>query len=313
MAPNRLHAKLWPVSCGLLFLLSILTGCGGIQPIPEIEMSAEAGRLFSRLTLMNAEVTSIKGIGKLYLRSGPAPGSFRFAWAAVPPDRVRIEIMDPTGRPAGTLARDGTWTYLRNLQDGRLFRRRFLDRQIRKWLGVPVETDDLIALVSGRVPLRKHDAVQVIGVAAREGPMLVLRLGQTIVERIQMTPDGHSVTRVEIFSTSGTPAFHIDFAEGMGTDAGRLPSWLEIVSSRGESIRIEFLRYRKNIPLDPGMFTLDAARRATTGGDASPRYSASHVTVSIAPFYRTPLSGTGYESNTFLGQVQRILPVPLRR
>jgi len=291
VALKRHHATLWPIRCGLFILLVILVGCRGVVPSPEIEMSAEAGRLLSVIARLNAEVTSIKGIGKLSLRSGPTPGNFRFAWAAMPPDRLRIELMDPTGRPAGTLARDGRWTYLRNHQDGRLFRRRSLDRQLRKWIGVPVEIADLIALVSGGVPVRDHDAVDVIR-DINGNPTLVLRRRQTVVERIQMTPDGESVAKIELFNASGQVAFFIDFAERAGGPPGRLPPWVAISSPRGDFVKIEFLRYRENIPLDPSMFVLEDARRATSSTEGLPRYVYRHPPAPVDPWTRRPLVDT---------------------
>ena len=187
---------------------------------------------------------------------------FRFAWAALPPGRVRIELMDPTGRPAGTLARDGTWTYLRIHQDNRLVRRRSLDRQISKWLGVPVKTAHLVALVSGRVPVQAHDTAEVIETADR-GAGLVLRRRQTIVQRIEMSADGKTVARIDMFDATGTPTVRIEFPEWRDTDYGRLPPWLDITSGQGDSIRIRFLRFRQNVPIDPSIFMLKDKRRAS--------------------------------------------------
>ena len=263
-------------------LLLSLSGCGGIRPSPEVLISEEAGQLFSTISRINAEVTSIKGIGKLVLRSGPSPGSFRFAWAAMPPGRIRIELMDPAGRPAGTLARDGTWTYLRIHQDNRLFRRRSLDRQISKWLGVPVNTADLIALVSGRVPLREYDAVEVMEAIDR-GPVLILLRNHTIVERIAMAPDRQSVTRIDMFDPMGTPTVRIDFAEWRQTDHGRLPQWLDITSSGGDSIRIQFLRFRENVPIDPAIFVLENKRRSNFGAIDPPGRPGPRIPVRGVP------------------------------
>jgi len=278
-------ATSWPVPYGLLFCLLTLAGCGGIRPSPEVRLSAEAGRLLSAISGMNAGLTSIKGIGKLSLRSGSTPGSFRFAWAAVPPDRVRIDLMDPTGRPAGTLARDGTWTYLRIHKDGRLFRRRSLDRQIGKWLAVPVETADLISLVSGHVPLREHDAVDVIG-STGKGPILVLRRHQTLVERIELSPDRKSVVRIDMFGAAGQRAYRIVYPEWRVTVDDRLPPWLEIFTGDGDSIRIQFIRYRENVPIDPAMFVLDTPRQADSGITASSRYGLRRFPfVALRPGY----------------------------
>jgi len=259
---KRHYSIFRPSRWGLLLLLLSLSGCGGIRPSPDVRISEEAGHLFSTISRINEEVTSIKGIGKLVLRSGPSPGSFRFAWAAMPPGRIRIELMDPAGRPAGTLARDGTWTYLRIHQDNRLFRRRSLDRQISKWLGVPVKTAHLVALVSGRVPLQEHDTVDVIE-ANEGGAVLVLRRRQTIVQRIEMNSDGQTVARIDMFDTMGKPTVHIEYAKRRQTDQGRLPPWLDIASGGGDSIRIQFLRFRENVPIDPAIFMLEDKRRAS--------------------------------------------------
>jgi hypothetical protein len=124
------------VVCGLIVVLS---GCSGRQAPPATEAFSAPGSTHGYRALFRGRVTGSEGKTR-----------FRMAAAFAPPGRVRLEFFPPVGGARLIIASDGTTTTALLPADRVYLRQPTTPESMEQLLGLPLEGESLIALLTGQ-------------------------------------------------------------------------------------------------------------------------------------------------------------------
>jgi outer membrane lipoprotein-sorting protein len=231
---------------GLLVVMLIMTGCARFIVKPEKTISAAAGDLLERVSAINTGLTASKGIGTLSFQNTHTPvPRMRFAWLCSLPDRIRLEILAPTGNPLLTITADGNYFYvLPRTDNGRLHKEKAKNINLEKAIAVPLTISDAVSLLTGGIPLREFDTAERID---RPGGEYLLRLKRHRPDRTENIIFDETTSRprkIEFLRGSGDELeYSITFSGTRTIDERTIPESIILQGNRGETVVITINRF----------------------------------------------------------------------
>jgi hypothetical protein len=159
----------------------LLASCAALKPTREltvtpVERNALVRDLLSTLKTQNEALVNFKGIGNITIRqNGLTQFDQRVAWIGQKPVKFSIAVLI-SGYPAVKLATDGRWLYYLEVQgpETRFRKMATSDPDLKRLISIPISISDVIALLSGRIPLPEFDSVKFIEEISNQQFALVL-------------------------------------------------------------------------------------------------------------------------------------------
>ncbi len=256
---------LWAAFCltACLTACSALTGQRPPQPLTAAEQAAAAAarEVLDRLDARSPELSAVKGLGSFTLWRQNTAQRARIAWVGQRPDKLRLVVRDISGVPIATLANDGTWFFLDDHSQGRFYRKSASDATLRRLLLVAINAEEIVSLLTGRIPVRPFDTARLHADPA--GGLDVVRLWDKrgrLVEKIYLDPDGQGrVRRIEMFDNGDTLLYGVTFWGSLGAPDCPLPAQLTVFSAAQPVFRLQVERCWANPELTAEIFRLDPA------------------------------------------------------
>ncbi len=152
-----IHKSTFTAIIYIIFLVWAVSGCVHTRPPIDPVMDARAYRLAMSARSLNHTIVSSKGTGTARLSSHGSVETFRFAWAALLPDIIRITFL-VSGIHAQTIVSDGTrLSFVSHTGDHRIYTSYSKNPDMEKYIRVPVRLSELISILAGRLPIKKID------------------------------------------------------------------------------------------------------------------------------------------------------------
>jgi len=236
--------------------------------------SAGAIDLLSLAKNKNSKLKTFKGIGRVRLWD---KGNFqvsRVAWVGWNPKRIRMEVLGVSGHPLVSLASDGDWVYFYIHTQQRFYKKR-ANTTFQNFLSLPLGSIDMIALLSGRVPIADHQSVVLKRDPVSNRYTLVLKKRwRGLVEKIYFDKKKENVTQVERFDSTGDLVYRVKF-ERLQTIAGYIvPVKLVISTAVGVIFELDIEKYWVGVPVSLPMFVLEPPKSTTRGRSSTNRLSS---------------------------------------
>ncbi len=255
-----------PFRSALLLLslaaLVLTGGCAALsRRLTVQEFDTPATReLVTRISKQNSDLQGFKGIGKLRLQQPEGGVSLRAAWMGVYPDRLRIELIN-AGQPVAKLAVDGHWFYLISHAEDRFHKMESADPSLKRLVDVPVRAGDMIALLSGRIPLAPfHHA----DMKKSEGQwLLVLKHWGRTVQRLFLDDEGKRVVAIERFSAHESFRYKATLTDIREVDGYAIPFGLRFSAEPGTGFSLAVDRYWADADIDYSRFSLRPVQSST--------------------------------------------------
>jgi hypothetical protein len=147
----------------LLWAVFFFTGCATLAPDrrqPRYDPATTAAIL--AVQQPDPRISTLKGIGTFRLVGLERNMSGRIAWAVQLPDRLRIALLDITGKPLTVMATDGRWFYVDARHEGRFYKKRVRSLSFEKMIGIDISVEALIVVLAGGVPLQPHHTARLV-------------------------------------------------------------------------------------------------------------------------------------------------------
>lgn len=247
----------------------LISGCASLGVVEEPAgppedpaAMAEALNLVEALKTANSGLTSMKGLGRLTVRHGDRlQVDERMAWVGAPPLRLSV-VLFAAGFPALRMAGDGEWLYYQDGQEAGapVKRIRSSDPDLERILSIPIQSSDIIALISGRLPIKEHDSVRLLPVSAGRGYALQLLKGRRVRQNIFFDDAKSAARQTQVFD-SGRLLYQADFVEMQRVGRYKVPQRLVISNEAGTSVQLLVERFWADVPVSPEMFVLAAPSR----------------------------------------------------
>jgi hypothetical protein len=114
--------------------------------------SDEARRLVALLQLRRDEFADLRTLAEVTIRRGVRIQRFTGVLLVKPPAWLRFEALSPFGQPFLLLTISGGMLSTFNVAENLALSGPVNERTTGRWLGVPLEAEDLVGLLIGRVP-----------------------------------------------------------------------------------------------------------------------------------------------------------------
>ncbi|MFQ5484204.1 MAG: DUF4292 domain-containing protein [Desulfobacterales bacterium] len=257
-------AEITALCFAVSFFLSGCTGLTGAVSKTVLDRSSPvADNLLSRVKNTNLKLKTFKGIGKVRVRNKEGFQVLRIAWAAWNPRKIRMEILGISGQPVASLASDGDWIYV-YLHGERRYYKKPAYTSFQNFFSLPLGSIDLIALMSGRVPIAGHHHVLLKRDPVSGRYALILKkkpLG--LVEKIYFDQTKENVAGVERFNYVGDLLYRAKIERFQNIGGYTVPAKLIISTDMGEIFKLDIEKYWVNVPVSSQMFALEPPKPVT--------------------------------------------------
>ena len=180
-----------------LGLALCLAACATGAPRGEPPLSDDARRLIALLTLRRDQFSDLRALVELTVRRGERTQRYTGVVLAKPPASLRFEALSPFNQPVFLAAMSAGSLTTYDVYGNRAMKAPVSARAAGWWLGIPLEAEDVVALLIGRVlPPREVREAEILPADAT-GPSLRL-VGRERTERIWMDFETGDVVRAEI-------------------------------------------------------------------------------------------------------------------
>lgn len=234
-----------------------LSGCGHIFKPPADDAGARA--ILERLMRHNSELTQYKGLAGIQIRMKGRSHSARIAFAAVQPDKMRVELLNLMGTPLTSLSGDGEMVTVISHGDQKRYRFRQTRTALSKLIEIPIGIEDLQSLLAGRVPVPPHVSVQSATNSQNETDeeiVLKNRWGDTVA-KLQTDAAARHIKTLRVMDSEGALQYHVLWAQWREIDGYRLPSELIIETADNHRLTLTMDRFWPNAKVAPSMFVLE--------------------------------------------------------
>ena len=225
----------------------------------------------------NLDLKTFKGVGKITLyQDGKKYPPNRIAWVGAAPDRLRAVLSGASGRPFLSFASDGRWFYFFDHLQGRFYKQHTSHYVTEKVFSVSVELDDIISMLSGRIPISPHhsacllksDGSQQTGTLFQQASSEVSRDAEdenivalkggwgNIYEKIFLDGSKKDVRKIEVFDWGGTLAYRAELSKRLEVDGYRIPAAVAVSNDEGSGFQLDIDRYWPRVHVEPSIFTL---------------------------------------------------------
>lgn len=248
----------------LLTTVFLIASCALFKPSKELEITpaakaTEIRNLLSTLQTKNDTLKTFKGIGKIRLgQNGHIQVDQRVAWIGEKPFRLSIAVWI-SGHPALKMATDGQWLYyLETREQETIFRKiSASDPSLKQIISISITASDIVMLLTGGIPIRKFNSVDLIEAKAGNEYVMVLKeRWWGIREKIYVDASRSQVHQIDVFDRSGALMYRAEIENLQSINGYQVPFWLKITNNEGAEFQLDVDRYWANVEPPAAAFTL---------------------------------------------------------
>ncbi|WP_321492703.1 hypothetical protein [uncultured Desulfobacter sp.] len=239
----------------VLLFAAMMTGpgCTLLGPQLQKQTNPQAENIVNRIQAFNEQVLTSRGTGELILNRGLRNETYKIAWAAQSPNRLRMTLL-MSGHPVETIASTGQWvTFVSHTGAHKPHSAVSSDPDLGSYINIPLHLSELVSLLLGKVPKRPFDRAWTIP----EKPDTVFA-SQSFSPEIQefVTDETGRTTRYRVLDKKMNMIFGIWYSHFYICDSFTVPGVITIKDGHIGSMEISLKNLHLNIPVKESVFRL---------------------------------------------------------
>lgn len=242
----------------LLVIIMVMTGCARFIK-PEKYVTSAAGELLERIDALNTRRSACKGIGTISFKNALSMPRMRFAWLCSLPDRIRMELLAPTGNPLLTLSADGTYFYYQARdKDNRLYKKKADGISLKKIISIPLTIRDTTHLLAGAIPLFDFDRAERIDLPDGQYRLRLKGYWPDRTEEIFFDKDTGEPVGLAFFRRGDdAPDYSVRFTGSREVNGIFVPRTITLEGSGGQTVVIAIDRFwpETDVPVEKFILT----------------------------------------------------------
>ena len=157
-----------------------------------------------------------------------------------------------------SIAYDGAWFYLARYAEGRFYKKKSAGGDLHQLTTLPIRTQDVIALLSGKVPMIDPASAELRHSPPGDGFLLLLRSGwlRRRYENIYLAADMKTVWKYEVYHGKNHLIYEAEMTHFKTFEGYRIPQQIEFRDQEGNRLLLEIERYWPNVDVEPSLFIL---------------------------------------------------------
>jgi len=206
----------------------------------------------------NATLETFKGIGKMHFGRPTQAYSARIAWVGSSAGKLRVELLGAPGTPKAGFSCDGQWMYFYDPHDGKESVKRYSakDSTLKRFLSIPIATDDVVSILAGRIPDMVFHSVELKRRKEDAGYILLRnKKWRKGTQKIYLDSSKRNIEKFEAFSWNRL-VYRAEFQRMRSIQDYRVPERILISTDNGDHFQLDVQRYWVNVPISPDMFVL---------------------------------------------------------
>ena len=242
-------------------LLLLFSGCSSKKNNNPIFYSNKALLFTNKIKNINKDIKTSKGIGWVNFSDKGKKEKFRIAWAISNPDKIRISIIK-SGIPIETIIFNGkAIVFFSHTGKHPLYKINSNNPSFKKNLFLPIKIRDIIALLSGQIPLWDFDFAYLLKNNKLVANTLIL--GKKLKQETQkiFLSSNYDIIKLEYLDLIKEPFYTIELLKYKEYNSFRIPFKLIIKEKSGKSLSLEITKYHTNIPLQKDVFNLGSVKK----------------------------------------------------
>lgn len=142
----------------VLSVVLLITGCATTKEKP-VPLDPKIQAILLDMEKQNNGLKTFNGQGSITITELSKTKSYRLAWAAAIPDRIRLIVLF-SGQPIETVAADGENLYLKSHTGSHVpITRRRKNPSLEPFIGLPLTTNQITYYLSGKVPIPDYKKI----------------------------------------------------------------------------------------------------------------------------------------------------------
>ncbi|MBT3312340.1 MAG: DUF4292 domain-containing protein [Desulfobacterales bacterium] len=246
----------------ILILISSLAGCSTLTGktggrLKDSTDRIEAQKILFQIKGKNNTLETFKGIGNAKLTGKSGTRIYRMAYSGTKQNKIRMVVLEG-GQSVETFATDGKYFYLiSHSNQHRFIKKRLSDSSLKRIISIPVKIEELIDLLSGRIPLYKYDEAILEKNNTASGYIIIMRKKwRGIVEKIFIDESKSKIKQFEKFNAVGQLSYRVSLSDVREVDGFTIPMKFKIATSHDDSFEFDVDRYWANTDVSESMFQL---------------------------------------------------------
>jgi outer membrane biogenesis lipoprotein LolB len=237
----------------------VISGCSHMFQPPKED--AYARMLLDRLLQNNSALKQYKGLAAIRLQMNGRSQSGRIAFAAVQPDKMRVELLNMLGTPLTSLSGDGDTVTIVSHDNHKKYRFRQTRTALASVIDIPIGIEDLQNLLAGRVPVPPRVSAQLLPAPADASDVMLILKNRwdNVVARLQIDRTTHDIKALWALDSNGVLKYQIQWLQWKDVGGFRVPSKLVVESSASQNLTLTMDRYWPNANVPPSTFVLEDA------------------------------------------------------
>ena len=248
-------------------LVFFLVGCGSMRVAfppdkeepPDLATRVETQAILSTLGSRNANLKNFKGIGTVRVwQEGKLKIDERIAWVGSDPGKINIAVLIG-GHPTVKMASDGKWFYYYEVGKKEPIYKRYAasNASLKRLISIAIQTDDVLDLLAGRVPIREHHSVMLQKLENEPGYALVLKKRWWgVIQKIYLNESKTRARKIEFFNRSGTLIYRVRFETVQRINTYLVPGRLNITNDKDVQFELDINKYLADVEVTASMFVL---------------------------------------------------------
>jgi len=239
----------------VLIFLVFVSGCTPLRPQTDPAQDKKAQRLASDILSLNQDIYASRGIGWVKLETGIRKDTFKIAWAAAFPNRLRITFL-MSGHPFETLVATGeNVTFISHTGEHKPHTTISSDPNLEKFIHIPIKLSEMIAILLGHIPVQKFDHAWFEPKDSSFSSLILAQNWKSTLQKIHLDKEGQ-VRQLVLLDKEDIPLYNITYLDYQTHGKSRIPATLLIQDAGGRMIHLSLTRFIPNPPIKESIFRL---------------------------------------------------------
>jgi len=223
----------------------------------RVLLGPEEAQVLASLEHAKDNIETFKGIGQLKISAGKGVQTARVAWIGSRPCNLRLETLGVWGRPSLLFLLKDDIFYVHDINNNRYFKGKNSVRNLRRFLSVPVEPQDLYSILSGSPPIVSFYEAKIEVLPDKSQSCLFLyKRWNRIAEKICFGDDLKTVKEVELFDPRGDSKYVVKFSRFRDVNGSLIPYRIRVLHENEIDMLLDVSRFYIQVPIPKEAFTL---------------------------------------------------------
>ncbi len=243
----------WAVPAAVILALLPLSCAPKVVSLPTVIPPSR--EIAERLKQEDAKISTLRAEGVLRWKRGGQKGRAEHAMVLKRPAMLRLEGFTPLGTSAYSLTIHDGELQLFVPSEARVYRGLANPQSLARFLSLPLEPEQAVSVLCGRVPLCAYPDAAVLGEEGWVVLEMVCPSGWS--QRVRLHPEGLSPAAISFLDASGQRVLEVVWSEFREVGELRMPTQIRVdMPPTGDALSVELQELEVNIPVSESAFRL---------------------------------------------------------